>query len=70
MARPEWISVKDALPKDNEYVLVYDSNNGFYNIDCFYNGDWLEIHDYWTEDVKVTHWMPLPEPPDMVDYEA
>jgi len=48
---------------------VYDSNNGFYNIDCFYNGDWLEIHDYWTEDVKVTHWMPLPEPPDMVDYE-
>ena len=78
MARPtktkfvKWISVKDALPKDTDYVLVYDSNNGFYNIDRLLNdGTWLGVSGYYTVDVIATHWMPLPEPPDdMVDQEA
>ena len=66
-AERRWIPVEERLPKDNEYVLVYCSANGFYNIDCLYDGSWLEAADYYEEDVIVTHWMPLPELPEVKD---
>lgn len=61
----KWISVKDRLPdKKGEYI-------------CFLEGKGIRIKEFhswgkntpfrfWTngqEDKKVTHWMPLPEPP-------
>ena len=63
----EWISVKDRLPEFCVSVLAR----------CFYNGKWktLVCHtskehagEWYTDEVcqwvKVTHWMPLPEPPE------
>lgn len=58
----EWISVETGLPnKDGDYLIA-----GEYGIDVFYfDTHWMEFdeldgprnHEY------VTHWMPLPPPP-------
>lgn len=57
----EWISVKDGLPEEGEDVLVYRGSG------C--NVEALESvsRKYWENDIfsycRVTHWMPLPQPP-------
>ena len=55
----DWISVKDRLPNDNERVLVHVVGKPF-NIDAdrFFNSRWVRWNGV------VTHWMPLPEPPE------
>ena len=59
----EWISVKDELPEDQEEVLVCTcSKNGIRNIDKGYMAIDHFIHRGRAE---VTHWMPLPQPPEM-----
>jgi hypothetical protein len=55
-----WISVKDRLPKHGVGVLVSSGGPGcttasYFEGSGFYNGH--------LEDVVITHWMPLPEPP-------
>lgn len=58
---PQWISIKDRLPEDQEEVLVCTrSKNGVRNIDKGYMAIDRFIHRGRAE---VTHWMPLPEPP-------
>jgi hypothetical protein len=60
----KWISVKDRLPNEDENVLTY-SSNPFY--ETFYINR-LIGKDEWLYD-GVTHWMPLPEPPESEDDE-
>jgi hypothetical protein len=66
----EWISVEDRLPVDRgdhfaKYitmeVLVYDGHRVY--VDTFIAGNTIE---YWSkfESLVVTHWMPLPSPPE------
>lgn len=62
----EWISVKDRLPEQGKRYLVnrYDGVTKTYFTDIL----WHDAHDLWwnrlySGDYKVTHWMPLPEPP-------
>ena len=61
----EWISVKDRLPEEKvncivHYQHAYCDNDDYWAIGfCFYDGEKFQID--WT--YKVTHWMPLPEPP-------
>lgn len=64
----EWISVKKRLPKTNRRVLVYIPEL-FNNIQtAFYARYWSENdedwHEEWSTNMTVTHWMPLPEPPE------
>lgn len=58
-----WIKVTDRLPDEKEskdYLIIFNGRNhfGFFNNDLFYLGDGSYSVLY-----KVTHWMPLPEPP-------
>lgn len=60
--RREWISVKERLPKCKKRVLcrLYYPDIGEIVVENQYygNGMWME------ESEAVTHWMPLPEPPE------
>ncbi|MBQ1611157.1 MAG: DUF551 domain-containing protein [Muribaculaceae bacterium] len=53
---PHWISVEDELPKERDWYLIYDTNMG-HDV-CMWYGD------CWGNCYKVTHWMPLPAPPE------
>lgn len=70
----EWISVRDRLPESTgEYVLVLASGKPSENVTLVQayklaefdaNDGWiLEMYPEW-ENPTVTHWMPLPEPPE------
>ncbi len=74
----KWISVKDRLPKKDGRYLVYDGDTGNY-YDSYFDetegefGEWQNCFDTFTLGVidcewnscpNVTHWMPLPEPPE------
>ena len=54
----EWISVKERLPKPFESVLVF--RDGKISIDYNEGNGWF-AYDF--NGKRVTHWMPLPQPP-------
>lgn len=62
----EWISVKDKLPEKEKNVLYCDIETEIY-LGMLIDGMDKEI--YWShydylEDHDITHWMPLPNPPE------
>ena len=67
----EWISVKDRLPEEKGWYLVYTTPNREHksiNKAMFCKGyAWGNFEPYWRGAgghwANVTHWMPLPEPP-------
>jgi hypothetical protein len=63
-----WISVEDALPEKKQKVLVFykaigEKNNIHNDVIATNwrkeNGDFIPFEGY-----RITHWMPLPEPPE------
>jgi len=58
--RHRWISVKERMPEDGKNVLAYEGG-GFYFLDWCCDGDWVVASE---STAVVTHWMPLPEPPE------
>lgn len=61
----KWISVKEKFPKQDEVVFVATQVGG--TSQCFFdiNGKWrYGINSrIIPEELIITHWMPLPEPP-------
>lgn len=65
----EWISVKDRLPEKNSCILVTFEDQGI--CQAFYKYwddlDWsfpsFDCDLFTWDKEKITHWMPLPEPP-------
>lgn len=56
----EWISVKDRLPNKPMKCLVYTKRGDCCGYDIlYYNQGFYSQYD------NVTHWMPLPEPPEV-----
>ena len=65
----DWISVEDRLPEEKVNCIVhyrhaYCDDDDYWAIGiCFYDGEKFQINPAY----KVTHWMPLPEPPKEVE---
>ena len=55
-----WISVEERMPEDNEKILVY-TESGKSAV-----ARWSQRQNRWmaSGNLSVTHWMPLPEPPE------
>ena len=68
--QPKWISVKERMPdKEGDYLVrkvhSYSDKDGYSKIDvCIYcrmrDPEWIGCGNL----CEVTHWMPLPEPPE------
>jgi hypothetical protein len=64
-SKREWIPVTERLPEDNTRVLGFsEPDKDIYCYDVDGVKWWTE--DYWNtaEGYGITHWMPLPEPPE------
>lgn len=66
----KWIPVEERLPEIEEDVLCSRGNHIGRLMDVYtYMGDdkWEDTYGYSvrTEYEGITHWMPLPEPPEM-----
>ncbi len=61
----ELIREKDRLPENENDVLVYYQDDDHISVGFFINN--IKIWDTeipWAPKGKVTHWMPLPNPPE------
>ena len=62
----EWVSVEERLPEGHAQVLMWSAKWNIAEAGSYYNKHfWVysEIGDGYIAD-NITHWMPLPEPPD------
>ena len=67
-AVPQWISVKDRMPKPYVDVLVYGTTHTYgrehtFMKESYYCGDDDGYFFCEDTDTSVSHWMPLPPPP-------
>ncbi|HGU0720270.1 TPA: DUF551 domain-containing protein [Escherichia coli] len=68
-----WISCSERIPDDKQYVWCWGKSYGWTECDTFEGyydwsrNKWWAVTDDGEEPAsKVTHWMPLPEPPQEV----
>ena len=62
--KQEWISVDDRLPEKYEkHLLLLD--NGRITIGWYHESAMNFVEDGFVTVNRVTHWMPIPEPPKM-----
>lgn len=64
----EWVRVEERLPENGQIVLFHQKDGFIYCAEYFVgkelmSPEWIIDNDSWNAKV-VTHWMPLPEPPD------
>ncbi len=63
----DWINIGESLPEPGQHVIAYCENypNYFVSMVRFEKGK--EGYYFWNDSIneegKVTHWMPLPDPP-------
>ncbi|ENP1954120.1 ead/Ea22-like family protein [Escherichia coli] len=69
-----WISCSERMPNDKQFVWCWGKSYGWTECDTFEGcydcsrNKWWAVTDNWEEPAsKVTHWMPLPEPPQEVN---
>ena len=62
----EWISVDDRLPEKDCDVLYVDLDGDMYlgHLESGMDKDIFWTHYDYLEDHHITHWMPLPKPPE------
>ena len=63
LVKPNWIKCRDRMPEINQWVLTW---NGEWHDTSIYYGE--EDKPRFSDDIEwkkeVTHWMPLPSPPE------
>jgi hypothetical protein len=60
-----WIAVSERLPEKDGSVLVAWDTREPVGIGHFSDGEWVDPHFAISEYGRPTHWMPLPEPPEV-----
>lgn len=65
LEKTKWVSVNDRLPEEKvdcivHYKHAYCDNDDYWAIGiCFYDGEKFQFDPAY----KLTHWMPMPQPP-------
>lgn len=67
----EWISIKDRLPRENEYkgkhglnqLIVYTHGDSVASTAEFNGCRWFQWANDGPHEIHVSYWMPFPEPP-------
>jgi hypothetical protein len=63
---PRWIPVSERLPEEDSVVLAFMPEGSELKPEVremyFVEGEWMNDRGHWP---NVTHWMPLPEPPEV-----
>ena len=60
--QPRWISVEERLPEQRDAYLAATTDGDVYDAEFI-----PSVKQWWIDDdlrLDVTHWMPLPEPPE------
>jgi hypothetical protein len=68
----EWIKTSEQLPQEGSFVLTFNSDEFFepddadiaYAVLLYDFCEFQEIQDGCVVERQVTHWMPLPAPPE------
>lgn len=67
LKKNNWISVDDRLPEDEERILIFVALEGHESVQldtCYEDGGYIHLDSGYAFGAEVTHWMPLPEPPE------
>ena len=64
---PQWISVKDRLPKKDEEVLIFYEWTGPSSGTIYREITLSTIDEVFRQTYRPLYWMPIPEPPKEVD---
>jgi len=58
----DWIDVAERMPDDDTNVIVASDTEAVFS--AYWDGDsWLSPEECRRIRSRITHWMPLPEPP-------
>ena len=63
-----WIPVGERLPEDGDFVLIWDEMNGVYIAEHSKQVPQWAADGYYRHGTSykyITHWMPLPQPPEV-----
>ena len=70
MAEMKWIPVSERLPGESESIILVTDSNYPYRLPRVVRSKALTEEEFWgvtigffAHGVKITHWMPIPEPP-------
>lgn len=64
-SKQEWISVEERSPALLQRTITTDTSGRTYN--TIWNGEKFKCIGLVWEHDKVTHWMPLPKPPETIE---
>jgi hypothetical protein len=66
-AKPKWLPINSA-PKDGTVIVAYSPVDGVrtthFEGGLWQGGPWRPVHNPLFEKSKLTHWQPLPPPPE------
>lgn len=66
LERTRWIPVSERLPVNSNLIMFYTKYDGM-RMGRFNGDDWNTVCNVKFSKMAVTHWMPLPNPPQEVE---